>query len=68
VARSHRPKRWGREVALLSVGKAVSITDDDLSDAVFLTSHPGWSWHDLQATPEAVVTYIRKLDSARHRG
>lgn len=36
-----------------------------MRDILFLDAHPGWTWHDLQATPEDVVEGLRLLDAKR---
>lgn len=37
----------------------------ELSDALFLADHPGWSWSDLQSAPADLVADIRAVDRAR---
>ena len=37
----------------------------DLSDAIFLADHTGWSWDDLQAAPADIVDIMRLLEEKR---
>jgi hypothetical protein len=39
--------------------------DEDLSAILFLDKHPGWTWADLMATPDHIVTAMKALDSER---
>lgn len=39
--------------------EAVNAADPDLSDALFLHTHPGWSPRDLDEAPERLVSLMR---------
>jgi hypothetical protein len=36
-----------------------------MADLVFLDKHPGWTYADLCATPDAIVAGLRILDRER---
>ena len=38
-----------------------------MKDALFLDTHPGWSYRDLMDAPEDVIDLLRRLDAARAR-
>jgi hypothetical protein len=42
-------------------------TDPALSDAVFLSTHPGWTWDALQGAPAEIVELMRMLDRAKSK-
>ncbi len=35
---------------------------EPFNEVVFLHNHPGWSWRDLQETPDDVIELMRELD------
>ena len=39
-------------------------TDPDLADALWLVSHPGWTWDALQSTPADVLDLIARAEAA----
>ena len=60
------PKSWDKTLAFAAAGAAVSVEGDaDLADIFFLENHPGWTWTDLQNTPEIIVRGMRMLTQKR---
>jgi hypothetical protein len=43
------------------------VDDDRLADVMFLATHPAWTWHDLEQTPEDVVNLMRQLARSEAR-
>ncbi len=70
MERDPRPKRYARAFGLLAAGAPVVERDlrgepwDPFSDVVFLVNHPGWTWRDLQETPDDVIADMRAADAA----
>jgi len=43
-------------------GAPVTSAEPDLLDAIWLKTHPGWSWTDLQSTPAVVIQIMGRAD------
>lgn len=41
------------------------MSDPALSDALFLVSHPGWTWGALQETPADVIDLLGRAEQLR---
>jgi hypothetical protein len=60
--RRESPPALRGDIGRLVAGLAVTITDPDLRDAVFLLKHGTWDYASLQATPERVLNFMRAIE------
>lgn len=63
VAGGHGPKRYRGLIGRYAAGLKVSV-DQRMADAVFLHTHPGWTYRDLMETPSDIVMLMRLIYDA----